>query len=345
MSRKLKVHAGQDKCQDHASPKKLQRDCFRASTMLAVFAALPAVLFGLAAALAGLNWTPDRPVNALKPRWAPAPSKFVSIHGLPVHLRDEGPSDDPHPIVLLHGTSSSLHTWEGWAAILKEKHRVISLDLPGFGLTGPFPDDDYRIEHYTRFMTDFLDQLGVRQAVLAGNSFGGWVAWQTALARPDLAGRLVLIDSRGYPIDEKSQPIAWRIARIPILSSLMTRITPRRIIEKSITHVYGDPRKVTSGLVDRYYELTLRAGNRRALTLLFQQQRFTDSDRIKTIVIPTLILWGRIDPQAPLSDAERFHHDIAGSQLVIFDQLGHVPQEEDPANSVKALEIFLAGQR
>src|SRR5579871_6850233 len=107
--------------------------------------------------LARVNWAPDRSVESLKARWARPPSKFIETRGLSVHLRDEGPADDPHPLVLIHGTSSSLHTWEGWAAALKQKHRVISLDLPGFGLTGPFPDDDYRIEHYRRFMGDLLD--------------------------------------------------------------------------------------------------------------------------------------------------------------------------------------------
>jgi pimeloyl-ACP methyl ester carboxylesterase len=305
-------------------------------------AVLGAVLFALGAALVGVNWAPDRSVDSLKPRWAKAPSKFVTIDGLSVHLRDEGPCDDPHPIVLIHGTSASLHTWEGWVASLKGQHRVISLDLPGFGLTGPFPDDDYRIEHYTRFMGGMLDHLGVKHAVLVGNSLGGYIAWETVLARPALADRLVLIDSRGYPVDTALMPIVWRLAKIPILRSLMNRIPLRRFVEKGVIRVYGDPGKVTSELVDRYYELTMRAGNRRALTLMFQQQAFTDWDRIKKIAIPTLILWGRLDPQIPLSDAERFHQDIAGSQLVVFDRLGHVPQEEDPVTSVKALEAFLA---
>jgi pimeloyl-ACP methyl ester carboxylesterase len=305
-------------------------------------AVLGAVLFALGAALVGVNRAPDRSADSLKPRWAKAPSQFVTIDGLSVHLRDEGPRDDPQPLVLLHGTSASLHTWEGWVARLKGQHCMISLDLPGFGLTGPFPDDDYRIEHYTRFMGGLLDQLGVKQAVLVGNSLGGYLAWEIVLARPDLADRLVLIDSRGYPVDPALMPIVWRLAKIPILRSLMHRIPLRSFVEKGVIRVYGDPGKVTSDLVDRYYELTMRAGNRRALTLMFQQQAFTDWDRIKKIAIPTLILWGRLDPQIPLSDAERFHQDIAGSQLVIFDRLGHVPQEEDPVTSVKALEAFLA---
>jgi pimeloyl-ACP methyl ester carboxylesterase len=292
--------------------------------------------------LVGVNWAPDRSADSLKPRWAKGPSKFVTIDGLSVHLRDEGLRNDPHPIVLIHGTSSSLHTWEGWVASLKGQHRVISFDLPGSGLTGPFTDDDYRIEHYTRFMGGLLDQLCVKDAVLVGNSLGGYIAWQTVLARPDLADRLVLIDSRGYPVDTALMPTVWRLAKIPILRSLMNRIPPRSFVEKGVIRVYGDPGKVTSELVDRYYELTMRAGNRRALTLMLQQQDFTDWDRIKKITIPTLILWGRLDPQIPLPDAERFHQDIAGSQLVILDGLGHVPQEEDPVTSVNELAAFLA---
>lgn len=304
-------------------------------------AALVTILLGAVVALVGVNWAPDRSAESLKPRWARAPSKFVFIDGMSVHLRDEGPSGDPHPIVLVHGTSASLHTWEGWVNALKERHRVVSFDLPGFGLTGPFPDDDYRIEHYTRFMGGLLDQLGVKHAVLVGNSLGGYIAWETALARPDLTDRLVLIDSRGYPVDDALIPIGWRLAKIPILRTLMTRIPLRSFVEKGVVRLYGDPRKVTSDLIDRYYELTMRAGNRRALTLMFQQQAFSDWDRVKNIAIPTLILWGRLDPQIPLSDAERFHRDVAGSELVVFDKLGHVPQEEDPGTSVKAVEAFL----
>jgi pimeloyl-ACP methyl ester carboxylesterase len=304
---------------------------------------LGAVILALGAALVGVNWTPDRSVDSLKPRWAKAPSKFVTIDGMSVHMRDEGPGDDPHPIVLIHGTSSSLHTWDGWVAVLKGQHRIVGFDLPGAGLTGPFPDDDYRIEHYTRFMEDFLDQLKIKHSTLVGNSLGGRIAWETAVARPDLADRLVLIDARGYPGEEAGPPpSAVKIAQLPVLGPLLIEhITPRSLIEKSLKPAYGDPHKLTSDLVDRYYELLLRAGNRRALILQIEQESYTDSDRIKTIAIPTLILWGALDHVVPVPDGEHFHHDIAHSHLVIFSQLGHVPQEEDPAQTVKALEDSL----
>ncbi len=301
-----------------------------------------AVAFGIVAVMVAVEWTPDRSVESLLARWAPPPSTFVTIDGMSVHLRDEGPGNDPHPIVLIHGTASSLLTWEGWVTALKGQHRVVSFDFPGAGLTAQFPDDDYRIEHYTRFMEDFLDQLRIKHATLVGNSFGGRIAWETAVARPDLAERLVLIDSVGYPGKAESPPIAFQMAEIPVFRPLIEHITPRSFIEKSLMAAYGDPHKVTSDLVDRYYELFLRAGNRRAFILQFEQDSYTDSDRIKTIAIPTLILWGGLDPVVPVRDAERFHQDIAHSQFVVFSQLGHVPMEEDPAQTVKAVEDFLA---
>src|SRR5262249_15491438 len=94
-----------------------------------------------------------------------------------IHLRDEGPGNDLHPIVLIHGTASSLHTWEEWVAALKGQHRVVSFDFPGAGLSGQFPDDDYQIERFTHFVEDFLDQLRIKHATLVGNSFGGRIAW------------------------------------------------------------------------------------------------------------------------------------------------------------------------
>jgi pimeloyl-ACP methyl ester carboxylesterase len=302
-----------------------------------------AIAFAIVAALVGAEWTPGRSVESLKARWASAPSdQFVTIDGVSVHVRDEGPRNDPHPIVLIHGTASSLQTWDGWVAALKKQHRVISFDLPGMGLSGQFPDDDYRIEHYTRFLEDLLDQLGIKQAVLVGNSLGGNIAWETAIAKPDLVYRLVLVDSTGYPDEGDSTPIIFQLAKIPVFRWLIEHITPRSFIKTNLMEAYGDSRKLTSDLVDRYYELFLHAGNRRAFILQFEQERDTDSERIRRIAMPTLILWGGLDHVVPVSDAERFHHDIAHSRLNVFSQLGHVPQEEDPAQTVKALKDFLA---
>jgi pimeloyl-ACP methyl ester carboxylesterase len=289
-----------------------------------------------------LSWAPDRSVEDLSTRWAPPPSEFVRIGGMRVHLRDEGPRSGATPVVLLHGTSASLHTWDGWAESLRAERRVIRFDLPGFGLTGPTPDRVYRIERYVETVVALLDRLGVRRAILAGNSFGGQVAWQTALAHPQRVERLILVDAAGYPMAPQEVPIGFRIARTPWLAPLMRVVLPRGFIESSVRNVYGDPSKVTEELVDRYYELTLRAGNREALRERFAQaQAGPGAERIRELTLPTLILWGGQDRLIPPADGERFARDIAGSELVVFDDLGHVPHEEDPVRTLAAVQAFL----
>ena len=285
---------------------------------------------------------PDRSVTELKARWAPPPSVFVEVAGMQVHMRDEGVRDDPLPIVLLHGTSASLHTWDGWVDGLKSTRRLIRLDLPGYGLTGPFPDHNYQSEHYATFMHAFLDKLGIERCVLVGNSFGGQIAIITALARPARVERLVLIDASGYPLAPKSIPLGFLIARIPLLNQITLHAMPRGLVEDSVRSVYGDPALVTPALVDRYFELALREGNRQALVERMKQVS-TDviTKRMAEVKVPTLILWGGRDRLIPVAAVERFSADIVGSRHVIFDDLGHVPHEEDPVRTLAAAMSFL----
>ena len=306
-------------------------------------------LGGVAAILLALggfvafSWAPDKPVAALTARWAQPPSQFIAIEGMSVHLRDEGPRDDPMPIVLIHGTSSNLHTWDAWTKALSPTRRVVRFDLPGFGLTGPAPDGDYTPPRYARFVLDVLDHLGIQRAVLAGNSLGGGIAWMTAVTAPARVGKLILIDSAGYPIASTSVPIGFRLARIPALNPIFGHIMPRGVVESSLRNVYGDPSRVTPALVDQYFDMALRAGNRKALTQRMAKGSFDAyAARIQGITQPTLILWGAQDHLIPEPNAEHFHADIAGSTLVVLPGLGHVPMEEDPATSLAAAMKLLA---
>jgi pimeloyl-ACP methyl ester carboxylesterase len=311
--------------------------------VLRILAALVVALLLALAAWCGFNWAPDRPVAALTARWAPPPSQFIALDGMQAHVRDEGRRDDPLPIVLLHGTSASLHTWDGWVRALEGSRRVIRVDMPGFGLTGPTPDGDYRIEAYVRFVEALLDHYGLSNCVLAGNSFGGYVAWETALADPARVRALVLVDSAGYAIQSQSVPIGFRLAKIPVLNRLFDHVLPRSLIQASVENVYGDPSKVTPELVDRYYELTLSEGIRKALVQRFAQAPAgPDQSRIREIAVPTLILWGGRDRLIPPEYGRRFEQEIAGSRRIEFPALGHVPHEEDPAATVAAVQGFLA---
>ena len=309
---------------------------------------LAGVLLLVAGAMSAafIAWrVPDQPVSALQTKWAPPPSQFVAVRGMQVHVRDEGRRDDPVPIVLLHGTGASLHTWDGWTEELGRERRVIRFDLPGFGLTGPSPDGVYSIESYVDTVLALADSLGVQRFVLAGNSLGGYVAWVTAVLHPERVERLVLVDAAGYPFQSQSVPLAFRIARTPILNVLMRDVLPRGVVERSLRDVYGDPTQVTPDLVDRYFDLATRAGNRAALVARFDQTKPGSlAERVPEIQVPTLILWGGKDRLIPLEFGERFARDIHGSRLVVFDALGHVPHEEDPAHTVAAVLPFIQSE-
>jgi len=293
-----------------------------------------------------LSKAPDRAVDTLVARWAPAPSDFIDLNGQVVHLRDEGPRDDPVPIVLLHGIGASLHTWEGWVKVLKPQRRVITLDLPGFGLTGPFAGSytagSCRGDAHARFVLDLLDALGVPRAVMGGNSLGGEIAWRIAVLAPERVDRLVLVDAAGAAFVPESVPIGFVFARLPVLNRVAEHLLPRALVAASVASVYGDPKRVTSDLVDRYFELALRDGNRRALGQCLQSMVIGEhADRIATIRQPTLVLWGGRDRLIPPKVGRQFAELIRGSRLVVFDELGHVPQEEDPTRTVLPVKEFL----
>lgn len=289
-----------------------------------------------------VNIAYDKSVEELSKRWATEPSKFLSVAGMNIHYRDEGPKSDKEPIVLIHGTSASLHTWDGWVEVLKEQRRVIRFDLPAFGLTGPDPQNNYSIERYAEVVIAVLDALKIDKSVLAGNSLGGYIAWATAVFHPDRVSKLVLVDASGYPYDPESVPLAFKLSQNPLASRLLKNVLPKSMVEKSVKNVYGNPDLVTDELVNRYYELSLREGNRSALKARFEQTLpGALMDKIGTINVPTLLIWGRKDKLIPLKFGKRFKQEIVNSQLIVFDDLGHVPHEENPQKTVLAVLNFL----
>ncbi len=284
----------------------------------------------------------DIPLEDLKVKYAKAPSSFVALDGMNVHFRDEGNTHDSIPIVLIHGTGSSLHTFNDWANELKQGYRVIRMDLPAYGLTGPFPKNDYSIDNYVHFIKNFLTALGIEKCVLGGNSLGGNIAWNFVTQYPEMVQKLILIDAAGYPKKSISEPIAFKLSRMPVIKHAFKFITPYSVVKKSVENVYTDKSKVTEELVNRYFELTLREGNRQAFIDRIKSVNDTTAyQKIKSIKKPSLILWGSQDYLIPIENAHRFHKDLNNSSLVILENVGHVPMEESPNESVAAVISFL----
>jgi pimeloyl-ACP methyl ester carboxylesterase len=310
-----------------------------------------ATIAGLSAVL-GLGFlalrTPDtNRLEMIAKYGGPAATFAEGAGGMRVHWRDEGCRDCP-AIILLHGSNASLHTFEPMVRELAGEYRIITYDQPGHGLTGPHPRDDYSAAGMFEALNAVANAARLDRFYLGGNSMGGWVAWRYALAYPDRVEGLILIDAAGAPLREgESAPplnLGFRLMRNPMLRPLISQITPRSLIEKSLKDTVADPSIVDDAMVDRYWELLRFPGNRRASAVRAVSDREPEYfERISEITAPTLLLWGAEDKLIFASAATSFDERLPNAEVVILENVGHIPMEEAPAASANAVRRFLEG--
>jgi pimeloyl-ACP methyl ester carboxylesterase len=300
---------------------------------------LLAIAIALALVLAGIwLWTPDRDRAELEARYAKAPSDFVDVAGMRMHVRDNGRAGVP-VVILLHGLGASLHTWEAWAQALSAEYRVVRVDLPGAGLTGSDPSGDYSDGRGVAVLRELMDTLGVAQATLAGHSLGGRLAWRFAAEHPERLAKLVLVAPDGFasPGFEYGKK-----AEIPTLVKLMRYVLPKPMLRMQLTPAYADPAALNDDLVTRYYELMLAPTVRAAMIARMEQTMLTDPIPILAgIETPTLLIWGEKDRMIPVSNAADYLRAMPDATLVKLPDAGHLPHEEAPADSLPALRVFL----
>jgi pimeloyl-ACP methyl ester carboxylesterase len=261
----------------------------------------------------------------------------MPLMGMEVHYRDEGNMQDSTPLILIHGMSSSLNTWDSLVLLMKDKKRLISIDLPGFGLTGPNPENKYGFDYYTNFLDSFLTNLNINNFILAGNSMGGGVSWHYAVSHPEKINKIILIDAVGYQGKKGKGSLGFKLASMPIVNNLLLYITPKFLIKKSLETVFVDQTKITEKEIDRYHDLTIAEGNRKAALSIFKSGFIQEPEKIQSITTPTLIIWGDKDQLITVDNAYLFNKNIKGSELVVLKNVGHVPMEEVPgvvANSI-----------
>lgn len=297
-----------------------------------------AVMAGLLAVLWAVFATPDMPAATLKAKYANAASQFVELSpGTTIHMRDEGPKDG-FPVVLVHGSNASLHTWEPWVQRLTARgYRVVTLDLPAHGLTGATREGLYTNAAYVGVVEKLVDRLGLSRFVLGGNSMGGGVSWRYAVAHPDRVAGLILVDASGKPQPKGARPpIGFNLARIPVIREVMATVTPRALIEASFKQSIANQAIATPAMIDRYWELLLYPGNRRATVERFGQYQGENSAAtdLPKLTVPTLIIWGREDHFIPLEVGVWFNQTIPGSRISVLDGIGHIPMEEAPDRSL-----------
>ncbi|MEQ8860404.1 MAG: alpha/beta hydrolase [Pseudomonadales bacterium] len=293
----------------------------------------------------------DLPAAEVDARYSNGASAFLTTaSGARIHYRDQGNRTGP-PLVLVHGSNASLHTWEPWVAALGDRYRVVTLDLPGHGLTGRVPDDDYGSEAMVAAVHAVAEHLNLPGFVLGGNSMGGGVAWRYALAHPDRVRALVLVDAsapwswrREAPVaGDGDTPLGFTLLRSEAFRAIARNLDPGYLVAQGLRAAYHDPGQVDDALIARYRDLTLRAGSREAILSRFGRAPDTTSDAVdlSVLTMPTLILWGRHDTLIGVEVGERFDAELPDSRLVIYEDLGHVPMEEAPTRTAADVRAFL----
>jgi pimeloyl-ACP methyl ester carboxylesterase len=295
--------------------------------------------------LAGTFWClrqPDIPRAILEAKYAVPPSQFLTLpDGTRAHVRDRGPRD-ALTLVLVHGSNASLFTWEPWVKRLSDRFRIITLDLPGHGLTGAVPNGDYTQESMVNFIDQVASMLGLHKFAIGGNSMGGRASVLFTIKHPEKVTHLVLVDSGGLPTKQvESTPLVYRLMGIPIANHLLLHITPRSVVVDGLNGAVAHKEIITDEMIDRYWDFIRMSGTREATIIRSRIRDKRIRDDIPNIKTPTLILWGEDDHTIPVEAAYAFHAAIAGSKLIVYPHTGHIPQEEVADQSAADLRAFL----
>jgi pimeloyl-ACP methyl ester carboxylesterase len=300
----------------------------------------------IAAALAGAFYylsTPDIPRSVLEAQYAKPPSEFITLpDGARAHVRDEGPRNAP-VLVLIHGSNASLFTWRPWVERLDPTLRVVTMDMPGHGLTGAVPDNDYSGNGMVNFVREVADKLGLTTFAIGGNSMGGGIAARFAETYPARVTQLILVDAGGLPSKTGDKiPLAFQLARTPVLNQVLLYITPRSLVVEGLNDAIVHKAIITDAMVQQYWDFARMASTRAATGERFRLPFDTYvADHIGALKMPTLILWGEEDHLIPVAAAHQYAKDIPGSKLIVYPATGHIPQEEVPDQSAGDVKAFL----
>ncbi len=284
-------------------------------------------------------WTPDLKRADLEARYASGPADFIEVAGLRLHMQDKGPRDAA-VVILLHGFGGSLQTWDDWTKLFEPTLRVISLDLPGAGLTGADPSGDYTDARGMVVLLALMDTLGIKRASLVGHSMGGRLAWQFAAAHPDRMSKLVLVSPDGFA----SPGFEYgKTPEVGLSLKAMKYVLPKSLLKTSLAPAYANPEVMTPELLTRYYEMMIAPDVRSAMIARLEQSVLQDPVPILSrITAPTLLVWGDRDAMIPIANADDYLKAIPGARLARFPGVGHLPQEEAAHPSGQAILQFLA---
>jgi pimeloyl-ACP methyl ester carboxylesterase len=299
---------------------------------------------------------PDIPRSVLEAKYATPPSQFTDITyastlpgGAPgtahVHYRIRGAAAAP-VLLLLHGSNATLFTWEPWSKALSDHFRVVSVDLPAHGLTGPTANHDYTQAGMANFVLAFADKLGLKTFALAGNSMGGGVAARFAEEHPARVDALILVDAAGMPSKMGDHtPVAFKLLRYGWARSLLGHLDPKPLVKEGLNDAIVHKNVLTPAMIDLYSDMARMDGARAATSERFTQFSMADvtyvKDHVHALTMPVLILWGEQDHLIPVAAAHTWNTSIPGSKLIVYPATGHIPMEEVASQSAADVRAFL----
>ncbi|WP_411818986.1 alpha/beta hydrolase [Hyphococcus formosus] len=262
--------------------------------------------------------------------------RLVEIAGATVRVREEGAADAP-ALLLIHGFSHSLETWDGWAEALKSDYRVIRYDLLGHGLTGPDPMERYAPTERAAFIGDVLEALDLDQVLIAGNSLGALAAWRYAATNPEKVSRMVLISPGAYPFGE----VGDQPAPIPPMMKFYLLNAPEAGVRASAELIYADDAKITDERVKVMGDMIRIKGNGEAMIKSLEEFSLPDpTDDLAKVTVPTLIMWGEGDNIIPIAHGSKMETVMPNAKLLTYPGVGHAAQEEAPQQTAHDADTF-----
>ena len=281
-------------------------------------------------------------IDFLKKKYGPAPSKFISIlNGVNLHVRDEGDTNAP-AIILVHGHTEDLHTWNKLTEGLVGKFRVIRFDLRRHGLTGPAADNEYKLESYVSDLSMLIQHLELDNFVLIGHSMGGRISLKYTIENPEKVNGLVLLSASGAPREQKtSPPMALRMMKNPLGRALIRRLWSRKMAQDSLMDMVFDDSLITEEEVDRMWDFSRYPGSMNAMFKEFSETwKDFESTEINEFSKNTLLIWGEEDTICPMGMGEWYDSHLLNSKLIRLQNIGHNPQFECPDKCLEEIAAW-----
>jgi len=309
--------------------------------LLAGLACAPAMAQGPVAAVVAAH--PYLSVEQLRKLYADPASRFMTIKGVEVHYKDEGPRGAP-VLYLVHGSVSTLRTWDVVTASLKARYRIIRFDVPGYGLSGRISDEAAKNVQPVEIAEGLIDALGVKKLTFVGVSSGGTMGMYLAAKRPELVERLILSNTPSDPVDTSHLVMPQGFVAAQARAKANQGFQDRDFWEQYLTFFAGDPKRISAKTRAQYYGFNRRTPEKYPIALVARigdgKQAAIEMAKIKA---PTFLIWGAADPLLPESAANALARYVQNAPIsrVMMPDVGHYPPLEVGARFAQLIAAYV----